>query len=202
MIFVYGMCLFGILGGASLLLSWVIEATKKRRMGKENYEHYYDSTRDTPEEVYFNIFIIMEVVAVIIICLGILRTLFAYPEQINKFEELRKVKAIEKIYTEKSDNLTTEFKLYLAKQYPDHEKDIFDKMQPKGISQYLVIYPQIRSSETISLLVEKINKLQDDIYEQQIKRAGVMKDIRFRKINPWNINPFIPAIPEDLKEGE
>ena len=125
-------------------------------------------------------------------------SLWVYPAQINDFEEIRKFRAIEKIYTEKAENLTAEFKLYLANQYPDHEIKIFNKVKPANVSQYLALYPQIRSSETITLLVKNINELQNDIYNQQIKIVEYMKRVRFRKINPWNIKGLVPDVPEEF----
>lgn len=139
-------------------------------------------------------------VFLIFFLIGFLASIFAtagyYVSQRNDFEELKKVENVEVIYKKKAIILTESFTAHLSGAYPDFEKGIFEKIKPNNVSVYLVRYPELKSSQTIMLLVEKINKLQDDIYDQQINKEKILKMLRFRTKNIWFWTYFIPDINE------
>ncbi|MFC1622681.1 hypothetical protein ACFL1Y_01645 [Patescibacteria group bacterium] len=138
------------------------------------------------------------------VCCGIIIIIFfiiqfnSHSAQINSFENLRKIDALETVYKNKAESLTTQFANYLHTSYPEYEKDIFDKIKPDEVDLYLVKYPDLKASETITTLVAEIKDLQADYYQQKVDRVNVQKDIRFRKRNPWIFGALIPSPPEDL----
>jgi len=136
-------------------------------------------------ETFFVIFLLASLVS-------IFGTGGTYVIQRKDFEEATKTIKVQEIYKIKATELTKTFSGYLAKKYPDFEKDIFDKIKPGDIPIYMVQYPELKSSETIMLLVEKINQLQNDMYDQQVEREQVLKRIRFRTRNIWWWNWIIP----------
>lgn len=113
--------------------------------------------------------------------------------QISDFENIKKFQQIEAIYQAKAEVLTAEFVKHLAETYPEHEKDIYDKISPDKVYLYFVKYPELRASETLVALVDRINKLQSDVYEQQINVAELLKNTRFRPRNPWIFSFMVPT---------
>ncbi|PIZ70616.1 MAG: hypothetical protein COY09_02535 [Candidatus Portnoybacteria bacterium CG_4_10_14_0_2_um_filter_39_11] len=126
-------------------------------------------------------------------------TMVQYAYQKSDFEELRKIRASEVIYKDKAESLTKQFAGYLAEAYPQHERDIFKKISPDKVSFYMVKYPQLQTSQTLTALVAEISKLQGDYYGQQLKAQETLKNIRFRQVNPWFVNAVIPALPPDIR---
>src|SRR3989339_644424 len=136
--------------------------------------------------------------AFIFLVLGTIFNLSTYSEQIEKGVELEKVSSFEQTYQVRSDNLAKEFTYYLAGVYPNHEKDIFSKIEPGKLDVYLVKYPELQASKTIVELVQQVRSLQDDIYKQRLERAQTIRDMRYNVRSPWVLQWMMPnvAIPE------
>jgi len=158
---------------------------KLQSLSKNSNPSYYSNEIKLTYRVFLTLFIFTFLIS-------IFGTGGMYVEQKRDFEEVTKTIKVEKIYKTKAIELTSTFSSYLSKQYPNFEKDIFDKIKPETIPIYLVQYPDLKSSETIMLLVEKINKLQNDTYDQQIEREKILKRVRFRTKNIWWWNWTIP----------
>lgn len=94
------------------------------------------------------------------------------------------------VYTTRANDLVSKFKGYLSVQYPNLEKQVFKNISPNNVAFYFAQYPQLRSSETISKLVDQIRQLRDKIYEQDLNSNEVKKSIYVRQHNPWLINWF------------
>jgi hypothetical protein len=125
----------------------------------------------------------------------VIAALFSYSNQLGDLEDLKKIKANELIYQSRAEVLTKKFASYLAEAYPKHEREIFSKISPEKVSLYLVKYPELRASQTMITLVEQIGKLQDGYYEQRLKEQEILRNMRFRRVNPWFIPSIIPEIP-------
>lgn len=134
------------------------------------------------------IFIAMLIILVAFIVSGV-----EWMNQVSDFENIKKFRQIEAIYQAKAEMLTTEFVKHLAEIYPEHEKDIYDKISPDKVDLYFAKYPELRASETLVALVDRINNLQSDVYDQQINVAESFKNIRFRPRNPWIFSFMIPT---------
>ncbi len=133
------------------------------------------------------------VIACLVIFILVITTGVSYSNQIHDFESITEVKRVEVINQTKADSLTAQFVQHLAKEYPQHEKEVFKNISPVAISVYLAKYPEIKASVTLMALVEKIDQLQSDVYDQQIITEGLLKDIRFRLRNPWILSSFMPT---------
>jgi len=118
-------------------------------------------------------------------------------QQISDFENIEKFRQIEVINKDKAGVLTDEFSKHLAETYPEHERYIYDKISPGTVNLYLVKYPELQASGTLVTLVDLINKLQSDVYDQQINVVETLKNIRYRSRNPWLFQFMIPKMQTD-----
>ncbi|MDP3726121.1 MAG: hypothetical protein Q8R36_02900 [bacterium] len=132
-------------------------------------------------------------VAAVIVLVGFIVSGAGWSFQVNDFEDVKKFKKVEAIYRVKAEALTTEFARHLATAYPEHEKDIYNKISPDKVGWYFAKYPELRASETLVTLVGHINKLQSDVYNQQIAVEEALKETRFRLRNPWLFTFMIPS---------
>jgi len=132
-------------------------------------------------------------IAIIIIIVGVATSGNGWYEQISDFEDVKKFQKVEAIYHTKATALTKEFANHLAVTYPKHEKDIYSKISPDKVSMYFAKYPELQTSKTLVVLVEHINKLQSDVYNQQINIEQALKNTRLRLRNPWLFTFMIPT---------
>jgi len=174
MFWIYFALLFVVLGFVCLFVANLVDY---------NTEDFWKKTATTMF-VFAAIFIVS--------CLG--RNFAAYSFQVSDNENLIKITQIESVYQKRADALTKEFARYLGETYPQHEKEIFDKMTPEEINIFLVKYPELQASKTIMELVKQIRSLQDDIYKQQISRAETLKDMRYRTKSKWVFQWMMPDI--------
>ncbi len=122
---------------------------------------------------------------------SVTQTMKSYSAHLSDIEDLAKFVDIENVYTKRAESLTAEFTV-LVNQYLGHEKATFDNMSPEDISVLLVRFPELKASKTILELVAQIRSMQDDVYAQQVERAEISKNIRFRTRNPWILHSFLP----------
>lgn len=151
--------------------------------------------RDTSELsgwVSFCIFCVC--VAIFFFVIGLGKGMLAHTWQIDDSEDVVKIERFETIYKKRAELLTRKFAYYLAEIYPNLEKNIFEKISSKDVDIYLVKYPNLRSSETITKLVEQILSLEDDYYNQKLKKAEILKDLRYRLRSPWNYQWMMPNV--------
>ena len=125
--------------------------------------------------------------------MGLFASCIAWTDQISDFENVKKFQKIEAIYQKKANALTVEFAKHLAQTYPEHEKNIYEKISPDKVVMYFAKYPELRTSDTLVALVDHINKLQTDVYNQQIKTEEALKNTRYRLRNPWYLTFMIPS---------
>jgi len=131
-------------------------------------------------------------IAILVSMIGFLVSGAGWAKQISDFEDIKKYKNIEVIYKNKAEALTAEFAKHLAESYPEHEKNIYEKISPDKVYLYFAKYPELKASETLVALVERINKLQTDVYDQQINVEFMLKNTRYRLRNPWLFTFMIP----------
>lgn len=136
------------------------------------------------------------VLGFILFITSIITTMSSYSCQINDFENLKKLDKYKQIYLFKSEILTKKFENYLLKVYPQHEKDIFNKVKPQDIDIYFVRYPELKASETIKLLVGEVRTLQNDYYAQSLLEADIVRRVTYRSKNPWLYYFLIPKYNE------
>ncbi|MFC1756953.1 hypothetical protein ACFLZC_02250 [Patescibacteria group bacterium] len=132
-------------------------------------------------------------VTIVFFVVGLLASVEGYQCQVRDLEDIVKLKQIEVIYKTKAEALTAEFVKHLAKTYPEHEKDIYEKISPDKVTFYLAKYPELKASDTLITLVSRINELQTDVYNQQIMVEEKSRNIRVRLRSPWLFTFVIPT---------
>lgn len=128
----------------------------------------------------------------VFICFG--WSFFSHSSQISDNEKLIRIDQVQNVYQKRADNLTTQLAILLVEKYPKQERDIFDKIKPENVSIYLAKYPEIQSAQTIMEAAKQTKILQDDIYKQQIERAEILNDMRYRAKSPWVLQWTMPDI--------
>ena len=183
-------CLFLIIGLAifSAFSYWRVVVNKKNEEETDHWESFVGPSR---------------FIACIVLFASFVALTTNYYRQLDDFQTVKKLCNKEKIYKDKAESLTREFAGYLATAYPEHEKNIFSSISPDNIKIYLAKYPELRNADTIMALVTEISKMQPDYYNQRLLREDVLKNIRFRTINPWIFHWWIPTLPElEAKYGK
>lgn len=117
--------------------------------------------------------------------------LAAYAAQVGDKNSISQFEKNKIIYTKKADNLTTQFKGYLAVQYPKYEKEIFATFT-KNPRLMFAAYPQLQASTTLVALVQQISQLQNAVYDQDVNITQVQKDIETRRQNPFYLGFLLP----------
>lgn len=93
----------------------------------------------------------------------------------------------QKVYQERKDVLYLQYSNMLDSNYGSYEKNVFDKMtRSKGKSDINVnIYPEIKYSQTLIALSEKLQALTDNIYDCQLYIENERYWLRQIRYSPW-----------------
>ncbi len=137
----------------------------------------------------FWIFLVFSIIGAIV---NLVANAAMYLGQVENIEKIPEAEARQAIFVEKANALTGEFKMWLGKEYPDVEKEIFKSLTPATISIFAAKFPEIKSSETIMNLVSRISDLQSSIYREKLDIEGSKRRIRITKRNPFILNRIIP----------
>jgi hypothetical protein len=162
---------------------------------------YFNRKEETDVQEGWKVFsVVLCVIDAVFLLVTFIVNLSNYSDQISSFEKLRKVNERIDILNTRYSELSTTFTLHLSKEYPGIEKEIFSKLSPSSsnaLKIYLANYPEIKSSSTLSKLVDDLKLIADDMYGEKLSRQSVCQEIRFRYVNPWIM--FKKEIPEDIK---
>lgn len=131
--------------------------------------------------------------AVLFLLFGsLLPTGIAYVRQVEDIENVKRLTNLEGVYASQAEDITGKIKEYLAEQYPQHERAIFEGLSPDALLIYLARYPELKASATLVNLAENVKQLREKIYAQQVAKEGVLKDVRVRERNPWYLTFVLP----------
>lgn len=119
--------------------------------------------------------------------------------QKGRYQDLRTLQETKQIYQTRLTEMTVKFENILIKNYPNYEKDIFDKITPEDFTMLMVKYPELKTALTSINYVDKIQGLNDDVYQMDIHIRNKVNEIRFCLINPWVMTWFLPSVPDNLK---
>jgi len=136
--------------------------------------------------------ILSSIVFIIVFIATIVDCWNVYISQIEDIESIKEKEQDKEVYRKKREELTVVFKQYLAEQYPNYEKEIFSKLLPDNITAVATMFPDIKASETITDYCNKISKLTDNIYSQDLNINRKKKNIRVRlrdKTGWWFLLP-------------
>ena len=98
--------------------------------------------------------------------IAIIIQLCTYYAQAEAFETIEEKRKNKKTYQDEADQLIGEFKIYLADQYPEHEKMIFEQIKPENVTAFAIKYPEIKTNETLAKLCGLIENKVSKIYKQ------------------------------------
>jgi hypothetical protein len=119
--------------------------------------------------------------------------------QKGRYQDLQTLQEKKEIYQKKLSEMTVKYESILIKNYPNYEKEIFDKITPEDFTMLMVKYPELKTALTSINYVDKIKELNDDVYNMDINIRNKVNEIRFCLVNPWVITLFIPNPPDNLK---
>jgi len=122
-----------------------------------------------------------------------------YYDHVYNQESLIQLTESMKISQTRANDMVEQFKVHLAQQYPDLERDIFTKIAPDNVSVYLANYPQLKSSETLTKLVDEIKEMWNGYYAAQIDITKVKMEIRVRQRSLWFFNSWLPDAPPEVQ---
>jgi hypothetical protein len=139
--------------------------------------------------------VIASMIGGILLVVSIVTQAIFYHAQVDQLEQITECNVKKKLLQEEADLLLGEFRDYLGSVYPNLEKEIIMSMKPEKVTAYMIEYPELHSSETISELVGIINKKTSFIYNQLHTIAYLQKEIRARKRvgKVWVIGSLIPS---------
>jgi hypothetical protein len=110
--------------------------------------------------------------------------------EINRLNEIHKYKKLLMLKKEQFDNVKIEWVKYLTIEYPNLEKDIFNKMsldEKNQLTSYFVKYPQLSSSSMFNTLIQGISNMYNNIYELESYIADEEEKLKNSIVNKWHI---------------
>ena len=122
-----------------------------------------------------------------------------FRERVNSIKTLRKKEIIRK---DKFDFMKKYYEEFL-KLYPDHEKEIFEKIvksRPKELTVLFEQYPELKSSVVISNLSTEIHKEMDKYFSAKTNIEDEIEKLENIKSNPWFLG--LPEIPTSILKEE
>ena len=138
------------------------------------------------------------IISIVLFFIILFVNLVTFSIQKSDYIETTRLLESKEILQKKADIMTTKYKEILIEKYPTYEKDILSKMTPEDYKILMVKYPEIKASLTSINFVEKIEALNNDIYNTDLKIRNTIADIRFRFVNPWIITGLVPKLPDLL----
>jgi len=126
----------------------------------------------------------------------VISTMNNYSDQLADSQKLVQLRGVQEVRLTQATALTTEFRQTLADKYPEHEKAIFRNFNPQSMLAYLVNYPQLQALSGMQDLVKRTQELWSGYYGVQEEQQALLATMRFRAIDPWLLNWFIPNPPE------
>lgn len=133
--------------------------------------------------------------ALFIFITSVIYTTNQYQDQVFDIESVERDENISALYKEKADTIIKEFDKYLAENYTEHERAIFEALGPEGTMLYLAEYPEIRASETLRDFADKIDELRSDQYQMLVYKEDALRRIRARLRDPWSWPILLPNAP-------
>jgi hypothetical protein len=102
---------------------------------------------------------------------------------------------------QKLDDLKKYYEEYLAKLYPEIEKEVFNKIadnQPKELVALFQQYPDLKSSVVLKKLTKKVTELYNQVYSAKENTNWRITELQNSQMNPWIL--WTPKLPADLEK--
>lgn len=137
------------------------------------------------------------VFSIIFLCCDVLCVFFlffthanAWNNEVSYLNAIQKYKKLLILKKQEFENSKVEWIKYLTIEYPNIEKDIFDKMSPdekNQLTSYYVKYPELSSGKMFTTLIGNISKMYNDIYELEKKITENEEDLKNSFYDKWTI---------------
>jgi sensor histidine kinase YesM len=121
----------------------------------------------------------------------LLPTTVAWVHENSNEASIEQFSSNETIYNNKANDITSQLTALLAVDYPKLEEEVLGTLA-KNPDLLFVQFPQLRSSETITTLANQIKNLRSQVYQQELNKTRMEKDIRTRQRNPFFLQILVP----------
>jgi len=126
--------------------------------------------------------------------LGFFVTCIAISDQVSTNVTIDKTYRVQEVLNRKANALIPQFRQVLAQEYPQYEKEIFEKISSPGAAEaFLVKYPEIKASVTITEFSKRLSKLREAVWDQKVYREDQIAEASYRKQSPWVLTVFVPG---------
>lgn len=159
---------------------------------------YIFNKKDVFDLDYDNAMAVSVIISCVLFVIILFVNLISFSIQKSDYIEVTRLLESKEILQKKAEIMTMKYKEILIEKYPTYEKDILAKMTPEDYKILMVKYPEIKASLTSINFVEKIEGLNNDVYDTDLKIRETIADIRFRFVNPWIIDWMVPKLPDLL----
>lgn len=133
----------------------------------------------------------LQITGGVVLLVVIILNLVAYANQVGDQQSLTQYRQNEAIYAKKAAVLTSQFRGYLAEQYPKYEKSIFQTFE-RTPNLLFARYPELKTENSLMTLTGEINGLQSAVYQQQLNITQAEKNLRTRRANPFYLGFLLP----------
>jgi len=148
------------------------------------------------------IWILPACVCITLILALFIHTCVSFMAQVKAVENIRWSYAIEKQSNKRLDDLTDMISKNLIEKYPKIEQEIFGSMgleKANKIMTYFVMYPQLKSSATITTAVEKIEGYYNHVFSMKSYRENMITEMRIRNRDISILYFLIPTFADELE---
>lgn len=145
--------------------------------------------------------IIFTTVSVIFFIAGFFHQLTHTHELKRSVIEYRRCKKEIAQEEEKLGHLKKYYEDYLAKLYPEMERDIFSKIaenQPKELAALFQQYPDLKASVVLKKLTKQVAALYNNLYDAKRSFDYRVQHIQNSKTNPWIL--WTQKLPADIEK--
>lgn len=163
---------------------------KTNRTNERSYTYGYDLPGGT-EDFAFGAKIACWVLAAAAFLVLFIVIVVTFTTQVDDLTTIDNTFRVERIMGRRADELGTQAKTILVTQYPQYEQKTINNIVDKSPQLILLQFPDLKASATMQDYVARLTSLRDKVYDQQVKRSDIRKNIRARERN-WLVN--IPAL--------
>jgi len=193
----FGIFFFAVLGIIPKFIWGWVEVTSKCE-----WSHRAQEDACTQLTSYLNAPFIFSMVfcgvAIIWLFFAVIASSCEYMGMVERQQTLVRHLAKIKLAKKRWDTLAALLKEFLAKAYPELEKEIWAKLKPEDVQAYGAKFPELKSSATFKYLCASLHKIYDDYYTLCCELEDTKANIRYRVRDRWVLgSSFFPKLDED-----
>ena len=97
---------------------------------------------------------------------------------------LSKLSSDKLVYEQLYRAVGTQFVSEVGK-YVEHEGGVFEAISPEQAKVYLAKYPELRSIEAVTILMNRLSELQEQMWQVELDRNSIVRTIKLRQAYPF-----------------